>query len=368
MRFASSAFLALALLLSSCTELQREFQGPARLEVAGVKEGACATVKVGGQSATRCGDYTFRFTGVFGKVPVEVRVEWQGVEVQGYQGEVELRPGGMARVKVARRTLALRAEAPWASGAATYEAWVDGEWAFGVAAYPDPAPSGLEGMVLVHRGGASFQVPTAPRAVIRVRDGAGEARVEVASPQDGGVVRMPESRYAPIHLTPEEVASRVGCVAAFLGDVERARSCTPPFALAVSPPDGEYREVLLVAYADGLPFQEGRVVARSGESRTVPMARKRVRVELTAPGFTADVQAVGEVWLRGEDQEGVALYGDPPPPGYEGYRLADRAVVVNGVAELSAPTGRMVLFRLVGNRTTAGVVDLLDGDRRVVLP
>ncbi|WP_269077411.1 hypothetical protein [Thermus tengchongensis] len=39
MRFASSAFLALALLLSSCTELQREFQGPARLEVAGVKEG-----------------------------------------------------------------------------------------------------------------------------------------------------------------------------------------------------------------------------------------------------------------------------------------------------------------------------------------
>ena len=348
MRFASSAFLALALLLSSCTELQREFQGPARLEVAGVKEGACATVKVGGQSATRCGDYTFRFTGVFGKVPVEVRVEWQGVEVQGYQGEVELRPGGMARVEVARRTLALRAEAPWASGAATYEAWVDGEWAFGVAAYPDPAPSGLEGMVLVHRGGASFQVPTAPRAVIRVR--------------------VPEPRYAPIHLTPEEVASRVGCVAAFLGDVERARSCTPPFALAVSPPDGEYREVLLVAYADGLPFQEGRVVARSGESRTVPLARKRVRVELTAPGFTADVQAVGEVWLRGEDQEGVALYGDPPPPGYEGYRLADRAVVVNGVAELSAPTGRMVLFRLVGNRTTAGVVDLLDGDRRVVLP
>ncbi|RTI15827.1 hypothetical protein CSW27_05045, partial [Thermus scotoductus] len=187
-------------------------------------------------------------------------------------------------------------------------------------------------------------------------------------PQDGGVVRVPEPRYAPIHLTPEGVASRVGCVAAFLGDVERARSCTPPFALAVSPPDGEYREVLLVAYADGLPFQEGRVVARSGESRTVPLARKRVRVELTAPGFTADVQAVGEVWLRGEDQEGVALYGDPPPPGYEGYRLADRAVVVNGVAELSAPTGRMVLFRLVGNRTTAGVVDLLDGDRRVVLP
>lgn len=368
MRFASSAFLALALLLSSCTELQREFQGPARLEVAGVKEGACATVKVGGQSATRCEDYTFRFTGVFGKVPVEVRVEWQGVEVQGYQGEVELRPGGMARVEVARRTVSLRAEAPWASGAATYEAWVDGEWAFGVAAYPDPAPSGLEGMVLVHRGGASFQVPTAPRAVIRVRDRAGEARVEVASPQDGGVVRVPEARYAPIHLTPEEVASRVGCVAAFLGDVERARSCTPPFALAVSPPDGEYREVLLVAYADGLPFQEGRVVARSGESRTVPMARKRVRVELTAPGFTADVQAVGEVWLRGEDQEGVALYGDPSPPGYEGYRLADRAVVVNGVAELSAPTGRMVLFRLVGNRTTAGVVDLLDGDRRVVLP
>lgn len=368
MRFASSAFLALALLLSSCTELQREFQGPARLEVAGVKEGACATVKVGGQSATRCGDYTFRFTGVFGKVPVEVRVEWQGVEVQGYQGEVELRPGGMARVEVARRTLALRAEAPWASGAATYEAWVDGEWAFGVAAYPDPAPSGLEGMVLVHRGGASFQVPTAPRAVIRVRDGAGEARVEVAPPQEGLVVRVPEPRYAPIHLTPEGVASRVGCVAAFLGDVERARSCTPPFALAVSPPDGEYREVLLVAYADGLPFQEGRVVARSGESRTVPLARKRVRVELTAPGFTADVQAVGEVWLRGEDQEGVALYGDPPPPGYEGYRLADRAVVVNGVAELSAPTGRMVLFRLVGNRTTAGVVDLLDGDRRVVLP
>ncbi|WP_236622543.1 hypothetical protein [Thermus tengchongensis] len=128
-------------------------------------------------------------------------------------------------------------------------------------------------------------------------------------------------------------------MAAFLGDVERARSCTPPFALAVSPPDGEYREVLLVAYADGLPFQEGRVVARSGESRTVPLARKRVRVELTAPGFTADVQAVGEVWLRGEDQEGVALYGDPPPPGYEGYRLADRAVVVNGVAELSAPRG-----------------------------
>lgn len=368
MRFASSAFLALALLLSSCTELQREFQGPARLEVAGVKEGACATVKVGGQSATRCEDPTFRFTGVFGKVPVEVRVEWQGVEVQGYQGEVELRPGGMARVEVARRTVSLRAEAPWASGAATYEAWVDGEWAFGVAAYPDPAPSGLEGMVLVHRGGASFQVPTAPRAVIRVRDGAGEARVEVASPQDGGVVRVPEPRYAPIHLTPEEVASRVGCVAAFLGDVERARSCTPPFALAVSPPDGEYREVLLVAYADGLPFQEGRVVARSGESRTVPMARKRVRVALTAPGFTADVQAVGEVWLRGEDQEGVALYGDPPPPGYEGYRLADRAVVVNGVAELSAPTGRMVLFRLVGNRTTAGVVGLLDGDRRVVLP
>lgn len=368
MRFASSAFLALALLLSSCTELQREFQGPARLEVAGVKEGACATVKVGGQSATRCEDYTFRFTGVFGKVPVEVRVEWQGVEVQGYQGEVELRPGGMARVEVARRTVSLRAEAPWASGAATYEAWVDGEWAFGVAAYPDPAPSGLEGMVLVHRGGASFQVPTAPRAVIRVRDRAGEARVEVASPQDGGVVRVPEARYAPIHLTPEEVASRVGCVAAFLGDVERARSCTPPFALAVSPPDGEYREVLLVAYADGLPFQEGRVVARSGESRTVPLARKRVRVELTAPGFTADVQAVGEVWLRGEDQEGVALYGDPSPPGYEGYRLADRAVVVNGVAELSAPTGRMVLFRLVGNRTTAGVVDLLDGDRRVVLP
>lgn len=368
MRFASSAFLALALLLSSCTELQREFQGPARLEVAGVKEGACATVKVGGQSATRCEDPTFRFTGVFGKVPVEVRVEWQGVEVQGYQGEVELRPGGMARVEVARRTVSLRAEAPWASGAATYEAWVDGKWAFGVAAYPDPAPSGLEGMVLVHRGGASFQVPTAPRAVIRVRDGAGEARVEVAPPQEGLVVRVPEPRYAPIHLTPEEVASRVGCVAASLGDVERARSCTPPFALAVSPPDGEYREVLLVAYADGLPFQEGRVVARSGESRTVPLARKRVRVELTAPGFTADVQAVGEVWLRGEDQEGVALYGDPPPPGYEGYRLADRAVVVNGVAELSAPTGRMVLFRLVGNRTTAGVVDLLDGDRRVVLP
>ncbi len=369
MRFASSlALLALALLLPSCSELQREFQGPARLEVAGVKEGACATVKVGGQSATRCGDYTFRFTGLSGRLPVEVGVEWRGVEVQGYQGEVELRPGGTARVEVARKTLALRAEAPWAGSAATYEAWVEGEWAFGVAAYPDPAPEGLGGMVLVHRGGASFQVPTAPRAVVRVRDGTGEARVEVAPPREGLVVRVPEPRYAPIRLTPEGVASRVACVAAFLGSVEAARSCTPPFLLAVDPPDGGYREVLLVARADGLPFQEGRVVARSGESRTVPLARKRVRVELTAPGLTADAQAVGEAWLRPEDQEGVALYGDAPPPGYEGYRLADRAVVVNGVAELSVPTGRMVLFRLVGGRAAEGVVDLVDGDRRVVLP
>ncbi|MGC8903863.1 hypothetical protein [Thermus sp.] len=368
MRFASR-LVPLFLLLSACTDLQREFQGPARLELAGVKEGACATVEAAGRSATRCGDYTFRFTGLSGKLPVRAVAVWQGVEVQGYQGEVELFPGSTARVEVERKTLSLRAEAPWAGSAATYEAWVDGAFAFGVAVYPDPPPSGLEGMVLVHRGGPELRVPTAPRAVVRVRDGAGESRVEVAPPAEGLLVRVPEPRYAPIRLTPEGVASRVACVAALLGGVEAARSCTPPFGLAVVPPDGEYREVVLVAYADGFPFQEGRVLARSGESRTVALARKRVQVELTAPGFTADTQAVGEAWLRPEDQEGVPLYGDAPPAGYEGYRLADRALVVNGVAALSVPTGRMVLFRMVGAaRTAEGVVDLVDADRRVVLP
>lgn len=56
------------------------------------------------------------------------------------------------------------------------------------------------------------------------------------------------------------------------------------------------------------------------------------------------------------------LPGTRLPPGRPG-------LVVNGVATLSVPTGRMVLFRMVGAaRTAEGVVDLVDADRRVVLP
>lgn len=369
MRFASKAgLLALLGLLSGCGEFAQEFQGPARLQVVGAKEGACLTVKVQGQAQTRCDGDLFRFRGLSGEYPVEVLAEWWGVPVQGFAGRVRLQPGATARVEVARKTLSLQVEASWAGGGAVYEAWVGGEWAFGVSAFPDSPPGGLEGMVLVARGGPSLAVPTAPRVAVRVRDGAAEARVLVEGPAEGLRVRVPAPQYAPIRLTPEGLASGTACVAAFLGEVEAARSCTPPFTLSLVPPDGNYRAIVVRSFRDGFPYQEGEVSAKAGESRTVPMARKRVRVALTAPGFTADTTAYGEVWLRPEDQEGVALYGDPSPPGYPGYRLADRAMVVNGVAELSAPTGRMVLFRLVGARTTEGVVDLLDGERRVVLP
>ncbi|WP_038044094.1 hypothetical protein [Thermus tengchongensis] len=369
MRSVSKAGLLLLLgLLAGCGEFAQEFQTPARLQVVGAKEGACLTVKVQDQAQTRCEGDTFRFRGLSGEYPVEVVAEWRGLPVQGFEGRVRLQSGATARVEVVRKTLSLEVEAPWAGSGAVYEAWVEGDWAFGVSAYPDSPPGGLEGMVLVARGGPSLKVPTAPKAAVRVRDGAAEARVVVDSPTEGLRVRVPSPQYAPIRLTPEGLASGTACVAAFLGEVEAARSCTPPFTLSLVPPDGSYRTVLVRSYRDGLAYQEGEVSAKAGESRAVPMARKRVRVELTAPGFTVDTAAYGEVWLRPEDQEGTPLYGDPSPPGYPGYRLADRAMVVNGTAELSAPTGRMVLFRLVGARTTEGVVDLLEGERRVVLP
>lgn len=367
MRF-DSKLLLLTLLLAGCSELQGEFQGPSRLEVVGAKEGACITAKVAGQSTTKCGESTFRFSGLSGKVSVQVQAVWRGLEVQGYQGEVELHPGKTVRVELARKTLSLQVEAPWASPQAVYEAWVPAEWAFGVTVYPGSAPAGLEGTRLVAKGDRLLRVPTAPYAWVRVRDGNAEARARMDSLSDGIRVLVEAPTYAPIRLTPEGVASRVECVVAYMGQVEGARSCTAPFSLSLTPPDGSYREVVLVGLADGLPFQEGRVSAKSGDDRTVPLERKRVRVELTAPRFTADVEAYGEVWLRPEDQEGVALYGDPSPTGYAGYRLADRAVVVNGVATLSVPTGRFVLFRMVGGRTTEGVVDRVDRDGRVVLP
>lgn len=370
MRFGSRLALVGALLLAGCNELQSQFQGPARVELSGVKEGACATLTAAGQSQTKCQDHTYRFYNVSGKVPLEVRVEWRGVEVQGFQGEVELSPGRTAKVQVERKTLSLAVEALWASSGAVYEAWVDADFAFGTTAYPDAPPPGLERTSLVYRGRPLMTVPTAPRVVVRVLDGTAEARRVVESPVDRGTVRVEAPTYAPIRLTPDGVSAQVGCVVALLGEAEAARACSPPFVLSVVPPDGEYRTVVVRGLkADGLPFQEGTVTARSGESRTVALERKRVRVELTAPGLTADTSAYGEVWLRPEDQEGVPLYGDQPPAGYEGYRLADRALVVNGAATLSVPTGRAVLFRLVGqSRTTEGVVDRVDADRRVVLP
>jgi len=370
MRFASKLILlGLLAVLGGCAELQREFQGPARLELAGVKAGACATVKVAGQASTRCDGYTFRFTGLSGRYPVEAIVEWRGLQVQGYQGEVDLSPGATARVEVERTTLSLEAEAPWAGSGAQYEAWVPQDFAFGVSVFPDQAPEGLEGTVLVYRGGRNLQVPTAPRAVVRVLDGAAEARAVVENPTEGMRVRVPEPTYAPILLTPSGLVSGVACVAAYLGVLEAARSCTPPFSLSLTPPDGQSREVVLRAFRDGFAYQEGRVVARSGESVQVPMARKRVAVSLTAPGLTADQTAYGEAWLRPEDQEGVALYGDPSPEGFPGYRLADRALVVNGEAALSVPTGRFVLFRVVqAGGVRQGVVDLVDEDRTVVVP
>lgn len=377
MRFASKGptvralpvTLVLALSLAGCTELQREFSGPAKLEVVGAPQGACITVKVAGQAQSRCDGSTFRFTGLSGELPVEVQVDWQGLRVQEYSGQVRLAPGTTSRVEVERKRVSVEVEAPWASSRAVYEAYVDGAWAFGTTTYPDPPPGGLEGMVLVVKESRNtLSLPTAPRAAIRVRDDTGEARVMVNTPTDGMRIRVAEPQYAPIRLTPEGLASGVSCVVALVGQVEAARTCTPPFTLTLTPSDGSYRTVLVQAYRDGFVFQEGQVSAKAGESRSVPMARKRVQVELTAPGFTADTTAYGEVWLRPEDQEGVPLYGDPPPAGYDGYRLADRAMVVNGVATLSVPTGRMVLFRLAGSRTTEGVVELVDGDRRVVLP
>jgi hypothetical protein len=369
MRFASRLFLLALPLLGGCAELQREFQGPARLELAGVKAGACATVKVAGQASTRCDSYTFRFTGLSGRYPVEVLVEWQGLQVQGYRGEVDLAPGATARVEVERSTLTLEVEATWAGSGAQYEAWVPADYAFGVSAYPDPAPGGLEGMVLVYRGGRTLRVPTAPRAVVRVLDGAAEARAVVENPTDGMGVRVPEPTYAPIVLTSSGLVGGVSCVAAYLGSLEAVRSCTPPFSLRLTPPDGQSREVVLRAYRDGFAYQEGRVVARSGDSLQVPMSRKRVAVVLTAPGLTVDQTAYGEVWLRPEDQEGVALYGDPSPDGFPGYRLADRALVVNGEAALSVPTGRFVLFRVVQTGgARQGVVDLVEEERKVVVP
>lgn len=369
MRFASRLLLLALPLLGGCAELQREFQGPARLELAGVKAGACATVKVAGQASTRCDSYTFRFTGLSGRYPVEVLVEWQGLQVQGYRGEVDLAPGATARVEVERSTLTLEAEATWAGSEAQYEAWVPADYAFGVSAYPDPAPGGLEGMVLVYRGGRTLRVPTAPRAVVRVLDGAAEARAVVENPTDGMQVRVQEPTYAPIVLTPSGLVGGVSCVAAYLGSLEAVRSCTPPFSLKLTPPDGQSREVVLRAYRDGFAYQEGQVVARSGDSLQVPMSRKRVAVVLTAPGLTVDQTAYGEVWLRPEDQEGVALYGDPSPDGFPGYRLADRALVVNGEALLSVPTGRFVLFRVVQTGgVRQGVVDLVEEERKVVVP
>lgn len=370
MRSASSlVLLGLSLSLAGCTELQREFAGPAKLEVVGAPQGACIAVKVAGQAQSRCDGSTFRFTGLSGELPVEVRVDWQGLPVQEYSGQVRLAPGTTSRVEVERKRVSVEVEAPWASSRAVYEAYVDGAWAFGTTTYPDPPPGGLDGMVLVVRESRNtLSLPTAPRAAIRVRDDTGEARVMVNNPTDGMRIRVAEPQYAPIRLTPEGLASGVSCVVALLGQVEAARSCTPPFTLTLTPPDGSYRTILVQAYRDGFVLQEGQVSAKAGESRNVPMARKRVQVELTAPGFTADTTAYGEVWLRPEDQDGVPLYGDPPPAGYEGYRLADRAMVLNGVATLSVPTGRMVLFRMVGSRTTEGVVELVNENRRVVLP
>ncbi|WP_114313591.1 hypothetical protein [Thermus caldifontis] len=370
MRFASKGLLVLALSLAGCTALQGEFSGPAKLEVVGAPEGACITVKVAGQAQSRCQGSTFRFSGLSGELPVEVGVDWQGLPVQEFSGQVRLAPGTTARVEVRRRMVSVEVEAPWASRGAIYEAYVDSAWAFGTTTFPDPPPVGLEGMVLVARESrGTLSLPTAPRAGIRVREeGGGEAQVLVNTPTDGMRIRVDEPRYAPIRLTPEGLAGGVSCVVALLGQVEAGQSCTPPFTLTLTPPDGSYRTILVRAYRDGFAFQEGQVTARAGESRSVSMARKRVQVELTAPGFTVDTTAYGEVWLRPEDQEGVALYGDPSPVGYDGYRLADRGMVVNGVATLSVPTGRMVLFRLVGSRTTQGVVELVDGERRVVLP
>lgn len=369
MRFASKGLLVLALSLAGCAELQGEFSGPAKLEVVGAPEGACITVKVAGQAQSRCQGSTFRFSGLSGELPVEVEVDWQGLPVQEFSGQVRLVPGTTARVEVRRRMVSVEVDAPWASRGAIYEAYVDSAWAFGTTTFPDPPPAGLEGMVLVARESrGTLSLPTAPRAGIRVRDDGGEAQVLVNTPTDGMRIRVAEPRYAPIRLTPEGLAGGVSCVVALLGQVEAGRSCTPPFTLTLTPPDGSYRTILVRAYRDGFVFQEGQVSARAGESRSVSMARKRVQVELTAPGFTVDTTAYGEVWLRPEDGEGVVFYGDPSPPGYPGYRLADRSLVVNGVALLKVPTGRMVLFRLVGARTTEGVVDLVEEDRSVVLP
>jgi hypothetical protein len=146
--------------------------------------------------------------------------------------------------------------------------------------------------------------------------------------------------------------------------------CSAPFRFRLPVPDGPYT-LDAQAGQDGLVYQEAnvQVTLRRGQQVSLPLRRRTVQLEVTAPWLAADRPGLAEVWMKPEEVRGAATYADTPPSGLEGRVLVGREVIAEGRARLRSPTGRDVAVRVVQGEQSGMVrVSRIEADGRVVVP